>query len=617
LEPVSPSSATRSTTERFAFGPFVLDPAEWRLTRDGQVVKVPAKALEMLLALVKRPGRLMTKAELLAEVWPGLFVEEGNLTVTMTVLRRALGDEEFIETVPKRGYRFVGPVTVLDGQAAQPAAAPPVVRVRRAIPVWAVVTLVGLLGAVGVGGSYWRSIPAAPSHFVIVAPFTTLASSTNQAYLQVGMAEALTSRLSRLREMRVAPMAALAPSEDVFAGAARLGATAVLTGSVQQDGDRLRVTAQLTDVADGHLIWGDQFNEKAVEIFALQDRIADRIASSLVRGLSTTERNALRQRETESPAAYDYYLRAREQWAARTPDAVRTAILMFNRAIEIDTSFALAYAGLADAYNISRSGIPALKRYPLALAAAEHALAIDDHLAEAQTARAFQHYKFEWKWAEAEARFRRAIELDPTYALARHWYAECLYLQGRYAESVKQYTQALALDPFSAAIQYDLARAHLRLDDIKSARAAIEAGLRVNRDDWTLLQGLSEVLAAEGDVAGSVEMRLRSMLMNGTSVGDVDAARAAYQRGGLAAIDSATIARLVPRAKAGEFLAATRLAQSYGRLGNRAETLAWLEVAIGLREDGAIQLRSHRSFDFLAGDREFEAMVEKVGFAAR
>jgi DNA-binding winged helix-turn-helix (wHTH) protein/TolB-like protein/predicted Zn-dependent protease len=631
LEPVTPLTASASR-RCYAFGPFRLDPAEAQLTRDGEQIKLPPKALEMLHALVKRPGHLMTKAELLAEVWPGLFVEEGNLTVHMTALRRALGDETrdgYIETVPKRGYRFTGEVRVIEAVGAEThpsGAAPshPATPTASPIPIQSHATrwrwlaaAVMVIAAVTIAAWQAKDSRDDAVQFVVVMPFTAVTGQPDQAYLEVGLAEAITSRLSQLRSMRVAPIAAIRANSDPFSEAERLGVDAVLTGSVQREGSRLRVSAQLSVPADRRVIWSEQFNESAADIFALQDRIAERIASSLGRRLSAADRAALKRHETPNSDAYDFYLRAREEWSHRTPESVQTAIALYGKAIALDTNFALAYAGLADSYNITRSGLPAKVRYPLAKAAAERALSLDPRLAEAQTARAFQHYKFEWKWSEAESRFKTAIALDSTYALAHHWYADCLFLLGRDQESIIEYRKAVLLDPYSASMRHDLGRALMHAGDIAGARTATEAGLKLNQNDAQLIVGLSEILAAEGREAESVEMRLRAMLIRGATVAEVDASRAAYKRGGVDGMNREAVVQLLPKANRGERQTATLLAQAYGRLGDREHTLEWLTQAVDRSEDGAIQLKSQKAYAFLRGDPDFRQLLVRVGFEAR
>src|SRR5258708_6599775 len=202
-------------------------------------------------------------------------------------------------------------------------------------------------------------------------------------------------------------------------------------------------------------MWAERFDQNFTNIFDVEDAIAERIAANFVGDLSPRDRLALRRRETRNPEAYDLYLRARDQWALRTPESIRTAIRMYQNAIAIDPAFALAYAGLADSYNLTASGMSPRIRAPLARAAALRALALDPESAEAHTAMAFLDYKFDWKWDDADREFRRAIELNPKYALAHHWYGECLKLRMRTDESARELRSAIDVDPLSIPIRYD------------------------------------------------------------------------------------------------------------------------------------------------------------------
>jgi DNA-binding winged helix-turn-helix (wHTH) protein/TolB-like protein/tetratricopeptide (TPR) repeat protein len=616
-----------TSAETYSFGPFRLEPAERRLLRENDPVRLPPKALDMLVVLVLRAGRLVTKEELLAEVWPGTFVEEGNLTVNMTTLRRALGDEGgYIETVPKRGYRFIAAVASAEVQTSSTDvhALPPSVRdlgqgvqasqhARRAVPRFSAL-VVGVIAAAFAGWWWLRPVAAPDITSLLVVPFQTTADPS-LGYLEIGMAEAVNARIAGVGAVRVPPMAAIRPGEGPFEAAARLGVDAVLTGSVQKVGERLRVTAQLSRVADRRLVWSSSFDEKFTDVFVLEDRLASRIASSVTTNLTATDRAALTRHETKNPAAYDLYLRAREQWARRTNDSVRTAIRMYEEAVTLDPDFALAYAGLADAYNLSHSGIPPLQRYPLAKAAAERAVALDANSAEAHTAVAFMRYKFEWRWAEAEKEFQRALQLDPKYALAHHWYADFLYLMGRDAESVTVFNEALILDPFSVAIRHDMARPLLHADRVAETRTLVEGGLLLNRNDSQLLAAMADVEEAEGKNTEARETRWKAQLLSGTPETQVDAQRAAYRSGGDRAVYLLQAVQFKKQVDAGRAGGATRLAQAYGKLGDKDNALAWLKTAIDLNEDAAIQLRTQPAYDSLRSDPRFAALLVRVGLA--
>ena len=308
-------------------------------------------------------------------------------------------------------------------------------------------------------------------------------------------------------------------------------------------------------------------------------------------------------------------LQARESWRQRTPPSVQQAIALYERVKAIDPSFAPAYAGLADCYNLTLSGLPAGLRYERAKQNAERALALDPTLAAGHTALAFVRYKFEWKWREADAGFRRAIAADPSYALARHWYGEFLGLRGRHQEAVEELRRALALEPGSLAIQSDLVPPLLRAGRIAEARAVVEAAAKVNPNWHWIPRRMSEVLAAEGRERESLEEFWRALVLSGATLDAIEPLRAAYRAGGMPALLRLEIAQLEAGglAPAGVPQQATFLSFKYAHLGDRDQALHWIGVALDRREDAAIHLRTHPGYESLRGDPRFDALLARAG----
>ncbi len=463
----------------------------------------------------------------------------------------------------------------------------------------------------------WKlaSRPASGVTSLVVMPLKALGGS-DQEHLEQGMTEAIIARLSGLRQLRVPPAEAIRANEDAFDAARRLGVDAVLTGSVQREGDRLRVTAQLSRASDRAQIWAEHYDETFTGIFGIQDAIAERVATSLVAEISPRDRAMLTRHETRNSEAYDLYLRAREQWALRTPNTIRTAIKMYRQAIAIEPNFALAYAGLADSYNLAVSGMAPLARAPLAKAAAERAIALDPQSAEAHTAMAFQEYKFEWKWEDADREFRRAIDLNPHYALAHHWYGEFLKLLMRHDESAREFRQAVEADPFSIPIRYDFILSLINARRIAEARTVLNESMAIDPAALRVLIAESEVLKAEGRTGEWIEPWLRSQLLSGASEAEVNAFRDAFRAGGERALNRKRLDFLLGQVKPGNYMApfsATNLADLYARLGDRDQTLFWLKKATDLHEDEPLVMMTHL-FDFLRLDPEFIAIEKRVGF---
>jgi DNA-binding winged helix-turn-helix (wHTH) protein/TolB-like protein len=475
----------------YEFGGFSLDAANRLLLREGRVVPLKPKVVETLLVLVEHRGEVLDKESLIKTLWPDTFVEESNLTQNIYVLRKTLGETpgapEFIETIPRRGYRFIAAVTersdgddgaaevvdeshAFESVASEPSvltppssslsspAGRPRARYRSGVFVVAALLLVGL----AVGAVYWmigrsagRASAGAPVRSVAVLPFKPLGAEAEDAYLGPGMADALITKLSGNGQVSVTPTSAVlgygGAGQDPVAAGRELGVDAVLDGKVQRAGDAVRVTVQLVRVRDGAPLWAGKFDEQLSNIFRMQDAISEQAAAALRLSLSGDERTHARKHYTENAEAYQAYLKGRYFWNKRTPEGFRKGVEYFRRAIGIDPAYALAYAGLADCYV--RLGDPGGPEERGAVArgteAVTKALELDDTLAEAHATAGFIKFRFEWDFDGAEREYRRALELDPGYSEAHQWYAFLLLTRVRRAEADAEIARAIELDPVS------------------------------------------------------------------------------------------------------------------------------------------------------------------------
>lgn len=630
---------TVTSQQAYEFGPYRFEPVEARLLRQGEPVHLPPKALEVLATLVKRSGHVVTKEALLAEVWPGTFVEEGVLAVNMSTLRKVLDvdpGQVYIETVPRRGYRFIAPVRHLPTTAPHEDLKPPegspqeereslrAVRgpswLRDKRLAWVATPLVLALGV----PAYLtirapRSTSSAVSSLVVV-PFRAIGAAGDQGHLELGMADAVVTRLGTLQQLSVPPTAAIRPNEDPFEAAARLKVDAVLTGSIQRSGDRIRVVAQLSRASDRTQIWASRFDAAFTDIFDVQDGLAERIATNLLRGVSVRDRMALHRRETSNVDAYELYLKGRERSARATADSVRTAIQMYQEAIRLDPRFALAFTGLADAYASAASGLAPKARYPLAKAAAERALALDPLLVEAHASRSLVAYKADWDWNLAERELRRALELGANNARVRRMYGQFLTLRGSFDAAILELRRALALDPYSLNTRSDLEALLAHAGQLAEARAIVEMGLSQDPHAWLMHRSLAHVLAAEGRDAESVEADLEARRLAGDPAAQIDELREAYRRGGrtgyLRRQNELLMARLTTAAT-GDALAlsiygaATSLALNFAALGDREQTMRWLMAAADRGEEGPLYL-NFWEFDAVRDDPRFKALYRRV-----
>ena len=462
--------------QRYSFGPFLLDPVEKVLLRDGHPVALPPKALETLLALVGNHGHLMEKAELLHRVWPDTFVEEATLAQNIFTLRKILSDSTegplYIETVPRRGYRFIAPINGANqqrGGAGRAGSGFSRVRPSREVLWWAAVILVVCVGV----GAYLRSrhlglLPAPPtSKFMLaVLPFENLTGDPQQEYFSDGLTEELITQLGGMNPQRLAVIARTSvmhyrkTSQTVAQIGQELGVDYVVEGSVVREKNLMRISSQLVRVRDQTHVWAHSYERDLGGVLALQDEVAAAIAQSIEITLASSGGPRGTGGRTVNPAAYESYLQGRYFWNRRTEEGYKKALQYFNEAIREDPNYAQAYAGLADTFallgSLTNSVLPRSEAMPKARQAALRALELNDRLAEAHTSLAFVKMQYDREWAVAEREFQHAIQLNAGYATAHHWYAYLLMSQGRTQQALSEIQLARESDPLSLVINSDV-----------------------------------------------------------------------------------------------------------------------------------------------------------------
>ena len=508
----------------YRFGDFSVDAAKRHLvSRYGEAIPLTPKAFDTLLYLVEHPGAVLDKDELMQAIWPHSVVEENNLNQSISALRRALGESRgehrYIATVPGRGYCFVADVKkaaavelIADNDSLNAASHP-----SRRIDSHKSRLLIILFCAMGVAGLgfsiyyFWPVTKTAmPVRSIAVLPFKPLVVDQRDESLEMGMAETLIVRLSNLRELIVRPISSVRKfsglEQDALAAGRELGVEAVLDGQIQRWGDRISVTARLTGVGDGKQLWAGQFNEKSTDIFAVQNLISEKVTSALVLKLTGEEQRLLTKRHTDNAEAYKLYLRGRLYWNKRTPEDLRKSIAHFQQSIELDPNYALAYAGLADAYALlANAGVPARELMPRAREAALKALSLDNDLAEAHAALAQILIYYDYNFVGAEREHKRAIELNPNYAPAHQWYSELLTALSRHEEAFAEMRLALEIDPFSLIInrQYGVSLLFARQYD--EAIAQLKKTIEMDANFASAHSTLSLAYQLKGNYAESVE----------------------------------------------------------------------------------------------------------------
>jgi DNA-binding winged helix-turn-helix (wHTH) protein/tetratricopeptide (TPR) repeat protein len=579
MEVRGPSSEKNLTAGEFrvwAFGEHLLEEAERRLTRRGSALDLTPKAFDLLVFLVERSGRLVTKGELMEGLWPDTFVEDGTLARHVSSLRKALGDDDaaMIETIPKSGYRFCGEVRV--------------VRRPRAT----------------------RSDEAVRT--LAVLPFKDLGSSPDLP-LAVGLADTLISRLNTLPDLKVRPVAAVrrytAPDQDPLAAGRDLKVEAVLDGTLQRDGDRLRLSARLLRASDGEALWARTFEDTFRGVFALQDTLAAQVAATLLPALSADGRRSLSRSESRDPAAYELYLRGRYCWGRRTQDELRRALRYFEEAVSLDPSFAAAHAARADALTLLAGfAVPSSEALEESRASAERALALDPGCADAHAALGLIAQKGDW--ARAEREYEAALRLQPDHPTALQRHGELLALLGRFEEGIALLKRARQVDPVSPIVGSDLAKALVyarRYDEaVAEGRAVLQADPTYARA--RLYLGLALLLRGDRD-EGLAEVR--AFAEPDPSPYALGVLACAHGLAGQPEPARALGRRLDERARS-EFVTPYALALAHVGAGEVEEALGQLESLADGRQ-GLFGLAVSPLLDPLRGEPRFTLLMSRAG----
>jgi TolB-like protein/DNA-binding winged helix-turn-helix (wHTH) protein len=427
---------SRETLRLYEFGPFRLDPAERKLLRGNEIVALTPKAFDTLHLLVRNSGRVLEKEELIGMLWPDTFVEEGSLSNHIFLLRKALGEDPgFIETVPRRGYRFVGGVrqfpvaatTHLEKPsevgapiiASLPAKARRSWRSRAALGIAAIAVVASLAVA---GWFYKFAARGEAIDSLAVLPFVNANGDPNTEYLSDGITESLINSLSQLPNLKVmsrdASFRYKGKETDAQTVGRELGVHAIFKGRVTQRGDTLSISAELINARDSSHIWGQEYDRKLADMVALREDLAREMARALRMRLTGAEEKRLTKSYTANPEAYQDYLKGRYWLNKGTDEGFNKGAEYFRQAVTKDPAYALAYSGLSDSYS-SLAGfglVPAKEGYLRAKEAALKALELDDTLAEAHGSLALIKSSYDWDWSGADKEIRRAIELNPSYA---------------------------------------------------------------------------------------------------------------------------------------------------------------------------------------------------------
>ena len=607
------------------------------LRKEGRRIRLQEQPFRVLVMLLEHPGEVVTRAELHQKLWPAdTFVDfDHGLNSAVARLREALTDSaerpRYVETVARRGYRFIGQLEpVYSPRALVPGDLGPedslLIRLIRRPWNWnksvPVLALAGLLVLVATALLLRRTFRSEAVNKTIdsvaVLPFKNAAASPDQELLADGITQSAIDHLSRLSNLKVISLGSVlryrGRQDDVRQIGRDLGVGSVMIGRIDFRGDHMIVMAELVNASDGSHIWGEQYDRKVSDIMSVQEDISQEIATKLEVRLNAQQKKLLRKRYSQDFEAYQIYLRGRYYWNRRSQEDLQRGIAYFEQAIERDPSNALAYAGLADSYFVRAisGALPTGDAMPKAKAAALKALELDDSLAEAHTSLAQVTANYEWNWDKAEAEYLRAIELNPSYSTGHHYYATFLMAMGRHAEALGEMKKAEALDPLSPIIATFIGKAYYY------ARNNDEAIMRYEK----VLDTDPEFRVARSFLIHSLEQAGR--FDQAVAQAKIEAAQAGLGSDSAASLEHAykakgergywkEVLRQVDGGKDPGAGSDLDIAAIYTKLGNKERAFDLLERAYAGRNMWLINLKVDPRFDDLRSDRRYADLLHRLG----
>ncbi len=660
----SPSTGTLSRVVRF--GLFEVDLEASELRRKGLRLKLQDQPLNLLKVLLEHPGVLITREELRQRLWkPDTFVEfDHSLNSAMMRLREVLGDSSenpvFIQTVPRKGYRFIAPVHDAERERlpeladrssppssasslqevvpisvehavarSLPAVAKSVHPVRRVSLTWAIVAgcisllliLGGLATVLQLRDRFgFNTPPSGQITSIVVLPMENLSGDAAQDYFADGMTDELIASLARISSLRVisrtTAMEYKGTHESLEKIARDLHADAVVEGTVLRSGDRVRITAELVQVSTDRHLWADTYESPLGDILALQNQVASAIVSQIRIKLTPQDRKQLAASQAVNSDAFEDYLKGRYYWGKRSEDGLDKAIQYFQAATEKDPHYALAYAGLADCYGILGAAIvgtiPTSEVAPKAETAAIRAVELDPMLAETQTALATVQFNYDWNWPAAETGFRRAIQLNPSYATAHQRYSLYLIAMGRKEESLDEINRARSLDPLSLSMNLSLG---WRLYMARRYDEAIPQLLDTLEMDPTYLLAhivLGQAYEQKGEFSKAIAEFQKAASLSPDSPPAAAALAHAYAVSGRRPEALKMLAELKAQS-AHRYVSPYYMALVYTGLGDTDQALSCLREAKSDRSNNMIFLGVAPEFDSLRSNPQFRSLLHSIG----
>jgi DNA-binding winged helix-turn-helix (wHTH) protein/TolB-like protein len=633
----------------YDFGRFRLKRAERVLLREGEPVPLTPKVFDILITLVENSGRVVEKDDLMKKVWPSTYVEEGNLTQNVSLLRKALGESaggaQFIETVPRRGYRFVAPISETFSESSPSISSPvetPIASngngsgefppsvlestpnvaetnasavgpsfkgLRLGIGVVAAIVLVVVASVLYFNGrSTAGELPVDPIQSIAVLPFVDEAGDAEAEYLNDKIAESLINSLSKLPKLRVVPRSVVAGYKgrqvDPRKVGEELNVRAVVTGKMRRHGDMISIQADLIDLDNVAQLWGQHYDHKLSDVILVQEDISRDIFENLRLKLNVEEKKQLE--------AYRLYLKGRNAWNKRTADGLQQGIDFFNQAIAIDSNYAAAYAGLADCYNmlVVYGRLQPKEGFPKAKEAAMKALEIDENQAEAHTSLAFIKFRYDWDRVETEREFQTAIRIKPGYAPAHQWYSSYLVAVERFDEAIAEAKRTEELEPLSFVASSHLGWIYYLSGKNDLAIEQCKKILVLDSTSFPARRYLGLAYEAKGMYAEAINEFQTGVKLSGSPL-MLALLGHAYAVSGKHT-EAQQVLKDLEQLQSQRYVSPYTVAAIYAGLGNQEQAFTWLEKAVEERDVWLMNLKVDPVFAKLRSNRKFVDLLARI-----
>ena len=578
------------------FGDFELDPTAYELRHKGKPVKLERLPMEFLLLLLTRRGELVTRAEIVERLWGKDIFLESDVGINTAVgkIRHALHESAdkpvFIQTVTGKGYRFIASVTVGEEQE-QPLAAST------------------------------SKLTNGPFAFAVL-PFEDLSSPPGQDYFAAGLTEETIAALGRVNPEQIRVIARTScmsyrhTTKPVTQIARELGVDYVLEGSVRREGDQLRIVASLIGASDQSQVWNAAYDRSATGFIGVQQELASAICGQVEVRLSPNRAGKNAGPQTRSAVAFDFYLRGRYCWNHLTPPNLHRAIELFQAAVDDDPGFAVAYAGLADAYAYLplTSDVPPRDSWQKAQAAAERAVQIDPGLSEAHTSLGIVDFWMGWDWAAAESSLRHALHLDANNVVAHRVLAHVLSQTGRHEEAIAQMKIGRELDPFSPVMQAISAQFLFQARRFEEAKERALSALAIDGNFWVAHMMLGQALEQLHETDAAIDEADKAFKLSGGNT--LPLALRGYTLATTGRREEALqLVRVMQANSASRFVPACNLALVYAGVGDESATFHWLDRAYAERNVHIVFLTVDPKWDLYRPDRRFHDLLQRAGIA--